>query len=284
VWGGGLLPDNAGWLARLGYVDFAGSSVVHMLGGGIALTGAWLVGPRLGRFAADGTPQSLGSSSLALSMLGVLVLWLGWWGFNGGSTLRLDDSVAPIVLNTNLAGAAAGFCGFLHARFAQGRRDLEEKFIGSALGGLVAVTASCHIVGPFAAIAIGALAGPIHNLCYEALLRRRIDDPVGAAPVHLGCGTWGVLALALFADPARLEHGRLAQLGIQALGAAACFAWSAGSAWLLFKGLRATIGLRISPDEERCGPNMAGEVREPGGDEAIDPAALRELLGLRPEA
>jgi Amt family ammonium transporter len=284
VWGGALLPGNDGWLARLGYVDFAGSSVVHMLGGSIALTGACMVGPRLGRFGADGTPRPIASSSLGLSMLGVLVLWLGWWGFNGGSTLRFDASVAPIVLNTNLAGAAAGFAGFLHARFAQGRRDLEQKFMGSALGGLVAITASCHVVGPFAAIAIGALAGPIHNLWYEALLRRRIDDPVGAVPVHLGCGAWGVLAVAFFADPSRLEHGRLAQLGVQALGAVACVLWSSGSAWLVFQLLRATIGLRVSPDEERCGPNMAGEVRESGADEAIDPAALRELLGIRPEA
>ena len=215
-------------------------------------------------------------------MLGVLILWFGWWGFNGGSTLRFDASVIPIVMNTNLAGAAAGFSGFVHCWFAQGRRDIEEKFIGSALGGLVAITASCHLVGPWGAIAIGALSGPIHNYAYDFVLRRlRIDDPVGASPVHLGCGTWGVLALALFADPERLAHGRWVQLGVQALGAAACFAWSAGAAWLLFRALRATIGLRISPEEERGGPNMAGEVRDAGEPEAMDPALLRELLGLQ---
>ena len=282
VWGGSLLPGNEGWLGRMGYVDFAGSSVVHGVGGFVALAGAWFVGPRLGRFGPDGEPRPMAPSQLGLSVLGLLVLWVGWWGFNGGSTLRFDAaSVGSILLNTNLAGAAGGFAGFLHCWFLQGKRDLEEKLIGSTLGGLVAITASCHIVSPAAALAIGALAGPIHNLAFDFLLRRlRIDDPVGAIPVHGVCGTWGILAVALFADASRLEHGRLMQLGVQALGMLACFAWAGGSAYVLFRVLRASIGLRVSPDEERCGVNMAGEVHEPAAAESIDPALLRELMGF----
>lgn len=281
VWGGILLAGNDGWLGRLGYVDFAGSSVVHVLGGSVALMGAWLVGPRLGRFAPDGTPQPMPGSQLAFSALGVLVLWFGWWGFNGGSVLRVDASVPLIILNTNLAGAAAGFSGFLHCRFFQGCRDLDEKFLGSALGGLVAITASCHLVSPLGAIGIGALAGPLHNLAFDFLLRRlRIDDPVGAVPVHLACGAWGILAVALLGDAERLANARWTQLGVQALGLIACFAWASGAAWLVFCGLRATIGLRVSPAEERGGVNMAGEVREPDSEERLDPALVRELLGM----
>jgi Amt family ammonium transporter len=281
VWGGGLLPDNAGWLGALGYVDFAGSSVVHALGGSVALVGAWFVGPRLGRFGPDGELREMPPSNLAFSVLGVLILWFGWWGFNGGSTLRFDASVGGIILNTNLAGAAGGFTGFVHCWLLQEKRDLEAKFLGGALGGLVAATASCHLVSPLGALLIGALAGPIHNFAFAALLRARIDDPVGAVPVHLACGAWGVLAVALFADPSRLEHGRLAQLGVQALGVAACVAWACGAAWLLFELVRRTIGLRVSPDEERGGINMAGEVHSPLAEEAVDPALLRELLGVQ---
>jgi Amt family ammonium transporter len=280
VWGGSFLAGNDGWLGRLGYVDFAGSSVVHLVGGSVALMGAWLVGPRLGRFSADGVPQPMPGAQLGLSALGVLVLWFGWWGFNGGSALRFDASVASIIVNTNLAGAAAGFAGFLHCRFFQGKRDLDEKFLGSALGGLVAITASCHLVSPLAAVAIGALAGPLHNVAFDVLLRRlRIDDPVGAVPVHAACGVWGVLAVALFGDAERLAHPRLVQLGVQALGALVCIAWASGAAWLAFRGLRATVGLRVSPAEERAGVNMAGEVREQP-DDALDPALVRELLGM----
>jgi ammonium transporter, Amt family len=281
VWAGSFLSGNAGWLGRLGYVDFAGSSVVHLVGGSVALVGAWLVGPRLGRFDAAGVPQPMPGSQLGLSALGVLVLWFGWWGFNGGSVLRFDSSVASIIVNTNLAGAAAGFSGFLHCRFFHANRDLDEKFLGSALGGLVAITASCHLVTPLAAIVIGALAGPIHNLAFDAMLRRlRIDDPVGAVPVHAACGAWGILAVALFGDAERLANPRLVQLGVQALGALACMAWASSAAWLVFRGLRATIGLRVSPAEERAGVNMAGEVREHAADEALDPTLVRELLGM----
>ena len=281
VWAGSFLPDNAGWLGRLGYVDFAGSSVVHAVGGCVALVGAWTVGPRLGRFGPDGEVREMPASNVAFSVLGVLILWFGWWGFNGGSTLHADRSVAGIIVNTNLAGAMGGFTGFLHCWLVQDKRDVEAKFLGGALGGLVAVTASCHLVSPLGALVIGALSGPIHNLAFDALLRARIDDPVGAVPVHLACGVWGILAVALFADPSRLEHGRLVQLGVQALGVAACFVWASGSAWLLYQVVRMTIGLRISPDEERGGINMAGEVHQTPAEEAVDPALLRELLGLQ---
>jgi Amt family ammonium transporter len=278
AWGGSFVPGAKGWLAELGYVDFAGSSVVHAVGGFVALVGAWVVGPRLGRFDPEGRPRAVEQGAVGMSVLGVLILWLGWWGFNGGSPLRFDASVAGIILNTNLAGAAGGLAAFLHCWFAQGKRGANEKFLGGALGGLVAVTASCHIVRPLDAVAIGAIAGVVHNLAFDWILERlRIDDPVGAIPVHAACGVWGVLAVALFGDAARLEHGRLAQLGVQALGVAACFAWSAGCAYGIFRLLRATIGLRVSPEHERAGYDVAG-VSEPEPEAPLDPALVLELL------
>jgi Amt family ammonium transporter len=271
---------EAGWLARLGFVDFAGSAVVHGVGGVMSLVGARLVGPRLGRFGADGSVRVIPSHDFGLSVLGVALLWLGWWGFNGGSTLAFDDRVAGILLNTNLAGAAGGLVGFLHARFVQ-KKHVAEKLIGGILGALVAITASCHIVSPLAALAVGAVAAVVHNYAYEALLRCRIDDPVGAVPVHLGCGLYGVAAVAIFAPAESLAHGRLVQLGVQLLGVVACIAWAGLSSYALFRLLRASIGLRVSPAEERAGLGMEDFV-EPDV-EAVDPDVLRNLMRVGAE-
>jgi ammonium transporter, Amt family len=266
---------EAGWLARLGFVDFAGSTVVHVVGGVMSLVGARLVGPRLGRFGSDGSIRAIRSHDFGLSVLGVALLWLGWWGFNGGSTLAFDDRVGGIILNTNLAGAAGGLVGFLHARFVQGSH-VADKLVGGILGGLVAVTASCHLVSPLAALAIGAIASVIHNYAYDALLRYRIDDPVGAVPVHLACGLFGGTAVAIFAPAEALIQGRFVQLGVQLLGAAACIAWTGLTSYALFRLLRASVGLRVSPAEERSGLSM--EAFAAPDEEAVDPEALRNLL------
>jgi len=271
VWGPG------GWLANLGFIDFAGSMVVHGLGGTMALVGAWIVGPRLGRFDPDGNARPLEAHHLGLSVLGVTILWLGWWGFNGGSTLAFDGRVAGIIVNTNLAASAGGLSAFAHARLLQGSRCVEAKLAGGVLGGLVAITASCHLATPAAAAAIGLLAGVIHNLAYEALERLRIDDPVGAVPVHLACGIFGVVAVALFAPADALPRGRVEQLGVQLLGAVACVAWSGATAYGLFRALRAVVGLRVSPAEERTGLTL-GRFVEPEDDDALDAEALRVLL------
>ncbi len=285
AWGNALIGSNEPWLASLGFVDFAGSTVVHSTGAWFGLVAAYAIGPRRGRFDARGVVRPIVPHSIALSTLGVLLLWLGWWGFNGGSTLRFDARVASIIVNTNLAGAAGGLVALVHGWRFQQRRDLSAKLLGGALGGLVAITASCHLVSPLAAMFVGAVGGVVHNLGYEWLLRRmRIDDPVGAVAVHGFCGVWGTLAVALVVPATQLEMSRLAQLAVQATGALACFGWSAFVAMLTFAFIRRTIGLRLSPEQELGGVDASGQILPveepfaPAPVEPLDEATLRALL------
>jgi len=283
AWGSALIPTNEPWLASLGFIDFAGSTVVHSSGAWFALVAAQQIGPRRGRFDAAGRVREIPCDAVPLSTLGVLILWFGWWGFNGGSTLRFDAQVARIIMNTNLAGAAGALVALAHGWHFQAGRDLSTKLLGGTLGGLVAITASCHLASPGSALLVGAVAGWLHNVAFEGLLvRARIDDPVGAVAVHGFCGVWGTLAVALVAPADQLGMGRLAQLGVQALGAAACFAWSSGVAYLAFALIRRTIGVRLSPEQELAGVDIQGRILEPAGDAdpdpRLDPETLRALM------
>lgn len=284
-WGNALIGSNEPWLASLGFVDFAGSTVVHSSGAWFALVAAHSIGPRRGRFDARGEVRPIPAHSIALATLGVLLLWLGWWGFNGGSTLRFDARVASIIINTNLAGAAGALIALVHGWRFQARRDLSAKLLGGALGGLVAVTASCHLVSPLGAIFVGAVGGWVHNLAFEFLLRNmRIDDPVGAVAVHGFCGAWGTLAVAIVVPAEQLEMGRLAQLAVQATGVLACFAWSSTIAFVTFAWIRRTIGLRLSPEQELGGVDASGQILPveipftPAPETPLDEATLRALL------
>ncbi len=282
AWGDLLLETNEPWLASLGFIDFAGSTVVHSTGGWFALAAAWMIGPRRGRFDVRGGARPLPAHSLQLAALGTVLLWAGWWGFNGGSTLALNASVGPIILNTNLAGAAGAFAALIHGWTRQQGRDLAPKVLGGALGGLVAITASCHLASPAAALAVGAIGGWVHNAGHELLLRRaRVDDPVGAVAVHAFCGAWGTLAVALVAPPEALSGGRLGQLGIQAIGVTSCAAWAGGIGYASFALLRATVGLRLSPEQEIQGVDITGRRRpsEPPVEPELDVATLRALMG-----
>ena len=267
--------NEGGWLAQRGFVDFAGSTVVHAVGGTMALVGAWRIGPRLGRFGKDGAVRPMPGSNIALSALGALLLWIGWWGFNGGSTLALDERVPAILLATNLAGSAGAAVAFLHARFVQ-RERATERTLGGLLGGLVAITASCHLATPLEALAIGAIGGWVHNVAHAALLRARIDDPVGAVPVHLACGALGTLVVPLVGDAS------LGAWGIQLVGVSACIAWAALTSLALFEAIRRTLGLRVTIDEEKSGLQLDRFVPEepPAGDAALDEDELRRLLGV----
>lgn len=281
VWGNLLISDNTPWLASLGFVDFAGSTVVHSVGAWFGLVGAWLVGPRRGRYDAAGEVKEIESSSIALVAVGVLLLWVGWWGFNGGSQLALDDAVGGILLNTNLAAAAGGLGAYLFAWFAQGKRHLAAKFLGGVLGGLVAITAGCHAVSPWASVVIGLAAGVIHNVFYDWLLHvMHVDDPVGAVAVHGFCGIWGTLAVAIFGASDMLPNPRWIQLGVQLLGIGVAFVWATACAWATFAVIRSTVGLRVSPEEEIAGIDITGELRIPASDptEALDAARLRALM------
>ncbi|MFK7740611.1 MAG: ammonium transporter [Planctomycetota bacterium] len=256
---GGVLGGQPGWLATLGFVDFAGSTVVHGVGGWAALAAVLVVGPRLGRFASAGAPnREVCGSSLPQAMLGVILLWFGWIGFNGGSTLGLTAAVPGIVGNTILGG-----CGGLIAHLAIGR--LVQGFvhptsvINGVLGGLVAVTAGCHAFDTASAVFVGAVGALVAFAAAAAMVRLRWDDAVAAVPVHLAAGVWGTLAVALFADPLRLGTGlgTLEQLGVQALGVVACgaVAFLPTAVGLLL--LNRIHALRVSSADESAGLNVS---------------------------
>lgn len=254
TWGGG-------WLASLGFHDFAGSTVVHSVGGWCALIGAIVLGPRIGKFNADKTPNAIPGHSLTLGALGVFILWFGWFGFNPGSTVALVPEIGEIAMTTNLAAAAGGIVA-MFASWIRFKKPDVGLTLNGVLGGLVGITAGCAVVDYYGAIAIGAIAGLIVIFGVTFLEKRlKIDDPVGAIPVHLMNGVFGTLAVGLFATQdnfggsgAGLFYGGgLSQLGIQAIGVAAIGAWTLVCATVLFVTLKKTVGLRVSRLEEEDG-------------------------------
>jgi len=252
IWG------TDGWLAGQGMVDFAGSTVVHSIGAWVGLAGALVLGPRLGRFDPDGRPNRIHGHSLVLAVIGVLVLWFGWFGFNGGSTLTADASVARIIANTLLAAAAGGAgCLFIALTWNHGVIQI-EKVLNGVLGGLVGITAGCAVVDTGGAVLIGLTAGAVVYLGEEFLLRVcRVDDPVSVVSVHGFAGAWGTLALALVAPVENLPlQDHLAQFWVQLLGVASVFAWGFLCGLVLFGLLKATGFLRVDPEAEHLGLNI----------------------------
>ena len=260
AWGSFFLNDagSAGWLQGLGFVDFAGSTVVHSVGGWIALAALLILGPRTGRFEKGKPPAKIPGSNIPMVVLGVLLLWFGWFGFNGGSTLAMNESVAPIIVNTALA-AAAGMVATLGVGWLLFRVPDVSLVLNGSLAGLVAVTANCHVITGPAALAIGAIGGIVMLGTTILLEKLKIDDAVGAIPVHLAAGIWGTLAVALFGDPELIGTGldMLPQLGVQALGVAVAGAWSFGVAFLLLWIINKINKLRVDKDHEHKGLNIA---------------------------
>lgn len=246
--GGFGYGGDKGWLESLGYVDFAGSSVVHSIGGAAALAGILVVGPRIGRFRADGTATLISGHNLPMAALGTFLLWFGWFGFNVGSLLAVDHSLGRIAVNTTLSASAGAVIGMFAMWLHQGRPDLLMTLNG-ALGGLVGITANCHCVSPASAVLIGVVAGIIATAGSILLERLRIDDAVGAVPVHLFCGWWGVLAVAIFNEAGFSP----AKLGIQALGAASITAFAFITAYIGFVLINKTIGIRATDNEQDLG-------------------------------
>jgi Amt family ammonium transporter len=246
-----------GWLAEMGFVDFAGSTVVHSVGGWVALVAVWRIGARAGRFPADGPPPVIPAGSLPMAMLGALLLFFGWLGFNGGSTMALDGRVPGILLHTTLAAAAGALAGLAAGRLLHGYFEV-MYLINGLIAGLVAITAGAHALSAPAAVFTGAIGAWVMAWANERLLRRRIDDAVGAIPAHLAAGVWGTLAVGLLGDPALLGTGlsRAAQIGVQALGVVVCGVWCV-LATLAFLWLVRERDLRVTPDEERKGLNIA---------------------------
>jgi len=256
AWGGLLDPRHPGWLAGLGFIDFAGSTVVHSVGGWISLAAILVIGPRLGRFGPGG--GRIEGHDLALSTLGVFFLWIGWFGFNGGSALAMSAAVPSILVNTLLAGAAGAAAGTAVSWWREGAPDAIACMTG-AIAGLVAVTANCHGVAEWEALLIGAVGAVI---CYALTLqleRWEIDDAVGAVPAHLGPGIWGTLAVALFGDPARMNSklGFLELLGVQVLGIVAVGIVAFGGSWLLLRLVDRFLPLRVGADAEELGLNIS---------------------------
>ena len=260
VWGGG-------WLSEMGFVDFAGSTVVHGVGGGMALAGAMIIGPRLGKYMKDGTVKPMPAHNFPLAALGVLILWLGWFGFNGGSELAIDSEVGRIVLVTNLA-ASAGFIGALiWIKIRSGLLDLSMALNG-ALAGLVGITAGCYNITGGWSIIVGLVAGLIVVEGVLFIDKVKVDDPVGAITVHGICGIFGTLAVGLvgYGNAATGEEpmgllvgGGASQLGIQAIGAFAgvLFAFIAGAiVWMILKFL-VPGGVRVSEAHELEGLDIA---------------------------
>jgi len=257
VWGGG-------WLSAMGFHDFAGSTVVHAVGGITALVGAWLLGPRIGRFNKNGTANVIAGHSLPLATIGVFILWFGWYGFNAGSTLGFGEPevVARIAANTTLAPATGALAGMITAWVKWGKPDLTLALNG-ALAGLVGITAPCAVVGLGSSIWIGLIGGILVVFGIDWLNRLRIDDPVGAVPVHCLVGIWGTLAVGIFGQASLgapsdglFYGGGFGQLGIQALGLAACLTFTAVSMWIVFKGIEAVVGLRVSRETELRGLDL----------------------------
>jgi Amt family ammonium transporter len=252
IWGGG-------WLTELGFYDFAGSTVVHSAGGWVALAGAMILGPRIGKYVKAGgrtDSKAIMGHNLPLAALGVFILWFGWYGFNAGSTLSgTDTSMARVVVTTTLAAAAGSILSMITVWIINKKPDVSMSLNG-ALAGLVAITAGTSVVSPLSAVVIGAVGGILVVLSVEFIDKvLHIDDPVGAVSVHGVNGFWGTLAVGIFGKEELIGFGfsRAKQIGVQALGAGAVFLWTFITAGALFYIVKKTTGLRVSEREELVG-------------------------------
>ncbi len=257
AWGGAFVGES-GWLAKMGFVDFAGSTVVHSVGGWAALAVLFIVGAREGCFSKDGKVQHVTGSNLPLAILGVLILWFGWLGFNGGSTLSMNADVPGILANTVLAASTGMGAALLVGWKLHGYPDVSHAMNGT-LAGLVAITANCHAVSSFEAALIGAVGGLIMLAVDRLLVRYRIDDAVSAIPVHLAAGVWGTLAVALFGDPAILGTGltRTHQFLVQLAGVLSCGLVAFGVTYVILFIINRKFPLRVDREHERMGLNVA---------------------------
>ncbi len=259
IWGGG-------WLASLGFWDFAGSTVVHSVGGWGALAGVLLLGPRIGKYNKEGKVLPLPGHSMTSATIGVFVLWLGWFGFNPGSTMAADPrGIAHIAVTTNTAAAAATLSALVTATLLLGKPDL-SMILNGCLAGLVAITAPCAWVGVGSSLVIGLIAGVLVVLAVLFFDKMKLDDPVGALSVHLVCGVFGTLSVGLFADPASAPvagpaaglffGGGFTQLWAQLIGVVAVGFYTLAIGLAAFGVIKATMGLRVEAEEEIAGLDM----------------------------
>ena len=239
-WGGGFLDG-------LGFYDFAGSTLVHSVGGWAALVAVWLLGPRIGKFSEEGKTLAIMGHNIPLATAGVLILWLGWFGFNGGSVLSADPELTSLVLVTTcLAAAAGGVVAAIVSNIMFKNLDL-TMFLNGILGGLVGITAGADVMTPTSAIIIGAIAGALIVFAVGFIDKLKLDDPVGAIAVHLICGIWGTLAVGIFST--NPEH----TIGAQAIGVLSYAVFCVLSSFVIIYVLKAVMGIRVSEKEELQG-------------------------------
>ena len=262
MWGSLAGEGSQGWIEALGFHDFAGSTVVHSVGGWIALAGAIALGPRIGKYRHDGKANPIPGHSLVLGTLGVLLLWIGWFGFNPGSYTAGIGSIGRVAMTTNLAACAGTIAALVTAWVVMGKPDLTMALNGS-LAGLVAITAPCDQVTCNAAVVIGLVAGVLVVLSVFFFDKIHIDDPVGAVSVHCVNGVWGTLAVGLFAAPASLGYGNdlvglfygggFKYLGVQLVGVGMTAVWAFGMGFAIFMTLKKAGILRVSAKTELKG-------------------------------
>lgn len=271
---GGWQWQGSGWLTELGFIDFAGSSIVHSVGGWAALVAAFMVGPRIGKFV-DGKVIPIPGHNQILATLGVFILWLGWFGFNGGSQLAWggDDAIGAsnVVLITNLAAAAGGVGALVTTWIWYGKPNLPQTLNG-ALAGLVSITAGCGNMSDIGALFAGLIGGIIVVFSIEFIEKKlKIDDAIGAASVHGVAGAWGTLVIGLWGIDGDtgiglFNGGGFTQLGAQAIGVVAYAVWSVVLSFIVLKILKSTMGLRVTKEEEEVGLDLSehGEIAYPG--------------------
>lgn len=269
-----------GWLKQIGFIDFAGSTVVHSVGGWCSLAGIILLGPRLGRFTSDGKTHAIPGHNLGMIAIGGFLLWFGWFGFNGGSTLAVGTNIGHIVLNTHMAGAA-GAVGAVLMSLATRQPALMTNAVNGSIAGLVAVTAGCATMEVPFAVLTGLIGGGISVLGLIWLEKMRLDDVVGAVSVHGFCGAWGTLAAGLFLKGNMFN---LHQIMVQLLGIVAAFVWVFAAAIVMYWVISKTAGLRVSPLHEQRGLDITehGEIGYPefNNDAAYRSEHLQDLKKL----
>lgn len=256
AWGGFGIDTQMGWLQELGFIDFAGSTVVHSIGGWVALAAVIIIGPRLGQF--DENNSATESHNTPVAVFGMFLLWVGWFGFNGGSTLAMDVSVPHIMVHTLIAAAAGGVTAMGMTWSGRGAPNAVDSLNG-VLAGLVAITASAHVATIGTAILIGGIGAAVALGCQALLKRYRIDDAVSAVPVHLAAGIWGTLAVALLGDASLwgTGHTRIEQLGVQAMGVTVAGIYAFGVGYAALTVINWFFPLRVSAEAEHMGLNAS---------------------------
>ena len=246
------LWSGQGWLGDLGFIDFAGSGVVHMVGGFAALAAVTVVGPRIGKYDDQGSPLPLPGSSMVAGALGVFILWFGWYGFNVGSALAaIDVDLASIAVTTTLSAAAASISA-MYTSMISGKPDVSMTLNG-ALAGLVGITAGCANVNNLGAVLIGLVSGVLVVYSINFIEKKGFDDAVGAISVHGVCGAWGVLAVAIFDTSDGLISGGSSLFVPQIIGMLAIAAWAYITSFIVLKAIDSVVGLRVTPEEEIAG-------------------------------